>query len=242
MATAAVFAAHGPGATERLESRARCRVDVDAPDPWRTTVAERLGVAGLVVADPAHGLPTATLLVTLGEPRRSRVDGLVRDDRTHLLVALLPDRVRLGPFVVPGTTACLRCLDAHLAEHDPRRGLVLEQLEDRDDPPAPCDPVLAHAGLALAVRELTTYAEGDRPATWSATLTLGADLALPRREWPRHPHCGCTGLTGLRRLSHSGRAGGAPGLPLDTGTWCRRACRPVAVRFSPVIGRPPPPR
>jgi hypothetical protein len=192
VATAAVFAAHGPAATERLESRARCRVDVDAPDPWRTTVAERLGVAGLVVADPGHGPPSATLLVTLGEPRRSRVDGLVRDDRSHLLVALLPDRVRLGPFVVPGTTACLRCLDAHLAEHDPRRGLVLEQLEDRDDPPAPCDPVLAQAGLALAVRELTTYAEGDRPATWSATLTLGADLALPRREWPRHAHCGCT--------------------------------------------------
>ena len=93
VATAAVFAAHGPGATERLASRARCRVDVDAPDPWRTTVAERLGVAGLVVADPAHGLPSATLLVTLGEPRRSRVDALVRDDRTHLLVALLPDRV-----------------------------------------------------------------------------------------------------------------------------------------------------
>ena len=35
-------------------------------------------------------------------------------------------------------------------------------------------------------------AEGDRPATWSATLTLGADLALPRRDWPRHPHCGCS--------------------------------------------------
>jgi len=192
VATAAVFAAHGPAATALLESRARCRVDVDAPDPWRTTVADRLGVAGLVVADPAHGLPSATLLVTLGEPRRSRVDALVRDDLSHLLVALLPDRVRLGPFVVPGTTACLRCLDAHLAEHDPRRGLVLEQLEDRDDPPAPCDPVLAQAGVALAVRELTTYAEGERPATWSATLTLDAGLALPRREWPRHPHCGCT--------------------------------------------------
>jgi hypothetical protein len=189
VATGAVFAAHGPGATERLECRARCRVGVDAPDPWRATVADRLGVAGLVADE---GRPTATLLVTLGEPRRSRVDALVRDDRTHLLVALLPDRVRLGPFVVPGTTACLRCLDAHLAEHDPRRGLVLEQLEDRDDPPAPCDPVLAQAGLALAVRELTTYAEGDRPATWSASLTLGADLALPRRAWSRHPHCGCS--------------------------------------------------
>ena len=46
VATAAVFAAHGPAATMLLESRARCRVDVDAPDPWRTTVADRLGVAG----------------------------------------------------------------------------------------------------------------------------------------------------------------------------------------------------
>jgi hypothetical protein len=192
VATAAVFAAHGPGAIERLEARARCRVDVDAPDPWRTTVVERLGSAGLLVADLAHGLATVTLLVTHGEPVRSRVDGLVREDRPHLLVSLLPERVRLGPFVVPGTTACLRCLDAHLAEQDPRRGLVLEQLEDRDDPPAPCDPVLAHAGLALAARELTTYAEGDRPATWSTTLTLGADLTMPRREWTRHPHCGCS--------------------------------------------------
>ena len=192
VATAAVFAAHGPDAPARLGSRGRCRVDVDAPDPWRTTAIDRLVVAGLTVDGRASGPPTATLLISLGEPRRSRVDRLVRDDRTHLLVALLPDRARLGPLVVPGATACLRCLDAHLAEHDPRRGLVLEQLEDRDDPPAPCDPVLAQAAVALAARELTTYAEGDRPATWSATLTLGADLALPRRAWPRHPHCGCS--------------------------------------------------
>ena len=37
-------------------------------------------------------------------------------------------------------------------------------------------------------------------------------------------------------------ARGTPGLPLDTGTWCRPPCRPVAARFSPVIGRPPPAR
>ena len=124
VATAAVFAAHGPDAPARLGSRGRCRVDVDAPDPWRTTAIDRLVVAGLTVDGRASGPPTATLLVSLGEPRRSRVDRLVRDDRTHLLVALLPDRARLT-LVVPRATACLRCLDAHLAEHDPRRGLVL---------------------------------------------------------------------------------------------------------------------
>jgi hypothetical protein len=116
----------------------------------------------------------------------------VRDDRTHLLVRLRPAGVGLAPWVVPGTTACLRGPAARLAEQDPGGGLVLDQLVARDDPPAPCDPVLAHAGLALAVRELTTYAEGDRPVTWSATLTLDSDLTMPRREWPRHPHCGCS--------------------------------------------------
>ncbi|MEO6512235.1 MAG: hypothetical protein ABIO16_14650, partial [Nocardioides sp.] len=66
------------------------------------------------------------------------------------------------------------------------------QLEDGEPAPAPYDPLLAHAAAALAVRDLTSYAEGDRPATWSATVTLTPDLALPQRHWARHPHCGCS--------------------------------------------------
>ena len=191
-AAEAVFARHGPEAPARLKARAACRVEVVAPEPWRRTVGDWL--ADAEIASPISGdlgPPHVTLLVSRDEVRRSQVDPLVRADRPHLLVALLPDRVRLGPFVVPGVTACLRCVDAHLGEQDPRRALVLEQLEDAEPAPTPYDPVLAHAALALAVRELTSYAEGDRPATWSATLTLAADLALPRQAWTRHPHCGC---------------------------------------------------
>jgi hypothetical protein len=190
-AATAAFAVHGPTAPARLASRAGCRVALMAPEPWHSVATDSLAVAGLAVA-AVEEVPKVTLLVSCGEPPRSHVDVLVRDDRVHLLVALLPGGARLGPFVAPGATACLRCLDAHLGEADPRRGLVLEQLEDRVGRPVPCDPVLAPAALALAARELTSYAEGDRPATWSATLMLGTDLALPRREWPRHPHCGCS--------------------------------------------------
>ena len=163
-----------------------------APERWRATVGQWLGQSGVGVHQPGQGRPTATLLVTVGEPRRSLVDTMVSDDHPHLLLNLGPRGARLGPFVVPGVTACLRCLDAHLGEQDPRRALVLEQLEDSDATPAPYDPVLAHAATALAVRDLTSYAEGDRPATWSATITVGADLALPRHAWTRHPHCGCS--------------------------------------------------
>lgn len=192
-AATAAFAAHGPEAPTRLAARSRCRVEVIASEPWLSTALERLVTGGLSRWPPpgagSPGVPEVTLLVSAGQPARSRLDRLVRADRTHLLVTLLPDRALLGPFVVPGVTACLRCVDAELGERDPRRSLVLEQVEEAADP---CEPGLAHAALALAVRELTSYAEGDRPATWSATLTIGADLSLPCRGWRRHPHCGCS--------------------------------------------------
>ena len=183
------LAAHGPGANWRLAARAACAVLVDSPAPWRSVANERLAACGLTTA--ADGVrPAVTLQVALGEPPRSRTDVLVRDDLPHLVVTLMPDRARLGPFVSPGSTACLRCVDAHLAEADPRRALILEQLEGTT-PQGPVDAVLAEAALALAVRELVTYAEGDRPTTWSATLTLRAELGEPPVAWSRHPHCGC---------------------------------------------------
>ena len=44
---------------------------------------------------------------------------------------------------------------------------------------------------ALAVRDLMAWAEGGRPASWSATVWVehGADPAP--RPWSPHPHCGC---------------------------------------------------
>ena len=187
---AAAFGAHGPQAPALLAARAACRVAVRSTEPWQAVLTDRLLIAGLD-ASSAIDRPAVTVVVTAGEPPRSVSDALVREDQPHLVVTLLPDRARLGPFVLPGRTACLRCLDAHLTEDDARRPVVIEQVEAASAP-CPCDPVLAHAALALAARELVTYAEGDRPATWSATFTLTADLGQPVHRWPRHPHCGCS--------------------------------------------------
>jgi hypothetical protein len=188
--TYAAFAANGPRAPALLAARAACRVSVHGPEPWHSVQAERLAAGGLSVAS-TDGHPNVTVVISAGEPPRSVSDELMRHDLPHLLVTLLPDGARVGPFVMPGRTACQRCIDAHLSEDDVRRPLVLEQLEHLTVP-GPCDPVLSHAALAMAAREMATYAEGGRPATWSATLTLGPDLDLPLRAWSRHPHCGCS--------------------------------------------------
>ena len=138
--------------------------------------------------------PVVRLVVTADEVSRSRVDRLVRDGEPHLLVTGRSGRLTIGPFVAPGVTACRRCVDAHLAERDPRRSLVIEQLDDAaaGPVPTPCDPALMSLALAWAARDLVSYLDGDRPATWSATVDVGPDLALERRSWTRHPHCGCS--------------------------------------------------
>jgi hypothetical protein len=94
--------------------------------------------------------------------------------------------------VEPGRTPCLRCVDAHLGERDARRATVLYQLDAL--PPAPYtvwDPCLLDLGVAWAVRDVVRRLDGQQPALRSASVTVTADLAVSRREWLRHPHCGC---------------------------------------------------
>lgn len=216
-AVSSLFAADPSTAHERLQRRRDAAVEVVGPAPWRDaartllaaslvgTVAEDETAGATGARSPARGARAGrradrprrsgvSLVVSVGEPSRALVDDLVRDEVAHLLVALLPDRVRVGPLVEVGRTACLRCVDATLGELDPRHALVVAQLVDA--PAAlvaePVDPALATLALAWAVREVASYVEGDRPTTWSTTLELdGTGLPRPTR-WERHPWCGCS--------------------------------------------------
>ena len=132
------------------------------------------------------------VVLSLGEPSRAVSDALVRDDVPHLWVALRPGEARLGPFVEPGRTPCLRCVDAHLGETDPRRATVLHQLADRPaGSVSELDPSLLAIATAWAVRDVVRRLDGEVPALRAADVTLTDDLTVRRRTWLRHPHCGC---------------------------------------------------
>jgi hypothetical protein len=138
------------------------------------------------------GTAALHLVVTLGEPSRERSDALMRDDVPHLWVAVLPHHVRLGPFVEPGRSACLRCIDAHLGERDPRRATVLHQLGDLPASPAAVpDPGLLSLAAAWAARDVCRRLDGEDPSLRSADVTVTDALEVTHRSWLRHPHCGC---------------------------------------------------
>lgn len=181
----------GEDAARRLEARAAARVGVLAERGTRSRATALLRAAGVGLAE-RDDVPSAWLVVTDDEPLRGDLDPLVREGAPHLLV-ICGAAARIGPFVVPGQTACLRCVDAHLTEWDPRRPLVVEQTARaaRASGGGPVDPTLETLALAWAARDLARHAEGDRPATWSAMVTIDHTGIAVRRAWERHPHCGC---------------------------------------------------
>jgi hypothetical protein len=51
---------------------------------------------------------------------------------------------------------------------------------------------LLELALGFVVRDLVNWVDGLRPVAWSTTVTIDGALQLPRRQWPRHPGCGCS--------------------------------------------------
>ncbi|MEJ7831504.1 MAG: hypothetical protein WKF79_01190 [Nocardioides sp.] len=183
----------GGDARRRVAARAHARIGVMGSVTLGRAARTALGMAGLVPTEPGPD-SDVVLVAAGGEPVRGLLDNLVRDGVPHLVLTASAASIRLGPFVAPGRTACLRCVDAHLAEPDPRRPLVIEQvaraIEENNDEPH--DPLLLALALAWAARDLTRYVEGDEPSTWSSTVDIGAREAPHCQVWSRHPHCGCS--------------------------------------------------
>lgn len=192
---AAVSLLHPRSAPARLQARRASRIGVLGGLGSLGTEAEpfltRSGLA-LVPADEAEIL----LVLAAGPLDRGTSDRLVRDGLPHLLVEAIESDVVVGPFVVPGRTACLRCLDAHRAAADPLHPALVSLPPDQprqDGVAAPLHAAMATLALSWAVADLVRYVEGERPGTWSATVTCAPDRStIAPVGWLRHPACGCS--------------------------------------------------
>lgn len=115
-------------------------------------------------------------------------------DRLPHLVAIGREAIGIvGPMVIPGQTACLRCLDLTRASLDPTWPLLLAQITGETAPPA-CGTMLTASVAAQAAAQALYFI--DRPNHPGATCNGTIEIELPswqwrRRTWLPHPDCTC---------------------------------------------------
>jgi bacteriocin biosynthesis cyclodehydratase domain-containing protein len=143
---------------------------------------------------PRPGPPQPDLAVLVGRHPPELRASLMREQIPHLAAAADEAIGIVGPLVIPGRTACLRCMDLARADRDPAWPLILAQLAGREPDPLACDAPLAAAVAAHAAAQALAFI--DRPAETGAVANGTLELVLPswqwrRRTWPPHPGCDC---------------------------------------------------
>lgn len=160
----------GPLADELVTQLRRCEVPV---------------LGGAQAADGAElaltvGRSAPAVVVVVTEGRAPRWAGTPWQARgiPHLPVVLGSDRVVIGPLVLPGRTACLRCTEGAWPASPVRR---------TDD--APGGTVV----LACAVATVTILAtlRGDASLGGISTEIGLDDVTLTHRLWNVRADCGC---------------------------------------------------
>lgn len=121
-------------------------------------------------------------------------DDLVRSDVPHIKVIVREAMAVVGPLVLPGMTACFRCLELARTDRDPAWPLIAAQLAS--DGPHPtveaCDVALATLAASVCALQVLTYLDGGTAAACDGTLEIALpDWRIRRRSWRPHPACGC---------------------------------------------------
>jgi hypothetical protein len=156
--------------------------------------------AAHVAAEAVHRLdpdvrtacPPVPDLVVLVGPHVADAPGaapLVQSGTAHLPVVVRPDEVLVGPLVVPGSSACLHCLDLHHRDVDPGWPAAVDRLRAglrRVVAPAPSTAAVVVGLMA------TLLCSG--PLDGGIEVRVGPHGATTFHRWSPHPACGCVGL------------------------------------------------
>jgi bacteriocin biosynthesis cyclodehydratase domain-containing protein len=133
----------------------------------------------LVIVAPTSAVPLPEVLVAV---RR----------QPHLLVTVRETTAYVGPFVVPGSTPCLRCVELGRGERDPRWPILAAQLVSSTQTVEPCEVALAATAAGIATMHALAWLDaGELPASAGGLLELDTGGSVRRRSVAPHPACGC---------------------------------------------------
>ena len=118
--------------------------------------------------------------------------------RPHLPVVIRETTATIGPFVLPGQTPCLRCVELGRGDRDPAWPVLAAQLIGERHVVEPCDVALASTAASIAALHVLAWLDhgiDPPPPSIGGMLELSlSDLRLRRRTIVAHPGCGCSAI------------------------------------------------
>ncbi|MEO8329030.1 MAG: ThiF family adenylyltransferase [Candidatus Nanopelagicales bacterium] len=135
--------------------------------------------------------PSALTIVTDVSDTRALSGQLFATATPHLMVSCSEAIGRIGPFVLPGQSACMRCIDLARGDNDAGWPKVAVQVQNRAGDRA-CDSNLAISTAALAAVHVTSWLAGGKPSSVNGIVELHLpDGEATCRTARFHPACGC---------------------------------------------------
>ena len=184
----------GAGAAEIDDRRRAAAIAVDGSGMVADEIRRLLPRARVAIGDPST---TADLIVACRR-RTSPIAVAGRPAHAYRTVPTCGRRSAtcvglVGPFVLPGTTGCLRCVDARRADLDPAWPTLLDEADRATRRVvAAVDEPLATVVAALAVHEIAVWASGLGPQTLGAVVEIPYGFGpVQRLDVDLHPQCGC---------------------------------------------------
>jgi hypothetical protein len=184
-----------------------CGPDHDAGDVAARRRATTVGVdgSGMVAEEIRRLLPHAGVatgetgrdvdLIVLAadtEPARSRADAALHTGLPHLWASIRDCVGLVGPFVLPGASACLRCSDAARADIDPAWPTLVDEATRTAAIVPALDLPLVAAVAALVVHDVAVWASGLGPQTLGGIVEIPYGFGpVQRVAVDQHPQCGC---------------------------------------------------
>ena len=119
-------------------------------------------------------------------------DGCAAAGVPHISAGQMPPIIRVGPFVQPGATACLRCLEQAWHHGTPLAAELERSRMARASPAATLGPACGLIGSIIGSEALRWLSGLGRPATWGSALTIDMrTFAVEHHAVPRAAECSC---------------------------------------------------
>lgn len=188
-----------PKIKDRIETNQLCGIGATVNDvgiSYTQFVNTHMENSGWSFARPSNKAGKPTLIIATSQPYADHLQQWMSDSIPHILVSnILESFVEIGPVVIPGKTACYRCINLWKIDLHPHAQRAMIDLINSARQEMSAGAVALIAGhLLLSLNTYFSREESCLDKSNSVRINLFDPCSPSHISWQPHSMCGCLDL------------------------------------------------